>query len=219
MIKAHAVDTAVVPFDRSTDSTPDNWTHGLPVLSGQQVVLRELRPSDAASLVELISTDDVSRFISHPPKTPEGFERFIAAAARQRRAGTAACYAVTLKGFDTAIGLIQFREIEGPLQVGEWGFAIGAPFWGTGLFQEAATLFLDFVFHGLGVHRLEARVAARNGRGNSALRRLGAVEEGLLRKALRRNGEYLDQVLFAIVEDDWRASMTERLHAQTAQVH
>ena len=54
--------------------------------------------------------------------------------------------------------------------------------------------------------RLEARAAVRNGRGTGPLLKLGAVPEGVLRKSFLRNGEYLDQVLCAIVEDDWHAS-------------
>ena len=45
-----------------------------------------------------------------------------------------------------------------------------------------------------------------NGRGNGALVKLGAVHEGVLRKSFLRIGQYLDQVLYAIVEDDWRAA-------------
>ena len=74
------------------------------------------------------------------------------------------------------------------------------------MFQEGADLVLEFAFETLGVHRLEARSVVRNGRGNGALRKVGAVQEGLLRKSFLRNGEYLDQVLYAIVEDDWRVS-------------
>ena len=48
--------------------------------------------------------------------------------------------------------------------------------------------------------------AVLNGRGNGALLKVGAVQEGLLRKSFQRDGRYLDQVLYSIVEDDWRAS-------------
>jgi len=75
-----------------------------------------------------------------------------------------------------------------------------------GIFQEGAELVLRFAFETLGVHRLEARAALRNGRGNGALRKIGAVQEGVLRKSFLRNGEYLDQALYAIVEEDWRAA-------------
>src|ERR1700722_17275809 len=90
-----AADAAVV----STD-----WRQQLPVLTGRQVTLRELRASDAPSLFALLTTEEVSRFISPPPSTVEGFERFITWTLRQRTAGTYACFAVTLQGFDQAIG-------------------------------------------------------------------------------------------------------------------
>ena len=54
------------------------WRNGLPTLAAGQVVLRQLRQSDAASLFSLLTTEEVSRFISPPPSTVEGFERFIA---------------------------------------------------------------------------------------------------------------------------------------------
>ncbi|MDE3153994.1 MAG: GNAT family N-acetyltransferase, partial [Acidobacteriota bacterium] len=57
-------------------------------------------------------------------------------------------------------------------------------------------------------HRLEARAAVRNGRGNGALRKLGAVQEGVLRRSFLRHGEYLDQVLWTILADEWRAPHT-----------
>ena len=62
-----------------------DWREGLPVLSGKRVTLRELRASDAPSLFALLTTEEVSRFISPPPTTVEGFERFIAWTIRQRR--------------------------------------------------------------------------------------------------------------------------------------
>ena len=113
-------------------------------------------------------------------------------------------------------GSSRCARLEPGFGTAEWGFAIGSPFWGTGVFQEGAELVLEFAFETLGVHRLEARAAVRNGRGNGALRKMGAVQEGLLRKSFLRNGEYLDQVLYAIVEDDWRflrVSMARPIHS------
>jgi len=192
--------------DRSvSDIVTTDWKMGLPVLTGAQVVLRELRASDATSLFTLLTTEEVSRFISPPPTTVDGFERFIAWAHRQRRAGSYACFAVTLANDDTAIGIFQLRELEPGFGTAEWGFAIGSPYWGTGVFQEGAELLVSFAFDAVGVHRLEARAAVRNGRGNGALRKIGAVQEGLLRKSFLKNGEYLDQTLWTILDEDWQA--------------
>jgi [ribosomal protein S5]-alanine N-acetyltransferase len=186
--------------------TSANWRDGLPVLCGRHVVLRELRQSDAASLFALLTTEEVARFISPPPGSIEGFERFIAWTIRQRNAGTYACFAVTLQGSETAVGIFQVRQLDAEFRAAEWGFVIGSPFWGTGVFEEGAELVKDFVFDTLGVHRLEARAAVLNGRGNGALLKVGAVQEALLRKSFQCNGQYVDQLLYAILDEDWRAS-------------
>jgi [ribosomal protein S5]-alanine N-acetyltransferase len=196
-----------------------DWQTGLPVLCGDTVTLRELRTSDAASLFAMLTTDEVARFISPPPTTVEGFERFIAWTLRQRNAGTYACFAVTLKGCDTAIGIFQVRETEPGFGTAEWGFAIGFPFWGSGVFTEGAELVLEFAFDTLGVHRLEARSAVQNGRGNGALLKVGAVPEAILRRSFLRHGQYLDQVLYAILDDDWRTARSVDRRVMRVQVH
>jgi len=183
-----------------------DWQQGLPTLRSGHVVLRELRASDAPSLLALLTTEEVVRFISPPPTTVAAFERFIAWTLRQRSAGTYACFAVTLQGFDTAIGIFQIRASDRRFETAEWGFALGSPFWGTGVFQAGAELMLEFAFDTVGVHRLEARAAVANGRGNGALMKMGAAQEGILRKSFQRDGRLHDQVLYAILEEDWRGS-------------
>src|SRR5262245_1129357 len=191
---------------QTTEVTSTDWQAGLPTLCGKQVVLRELRTTDAPSLFALLTTEEVSRFISPPPNSVEGFEKFIAWTHRQRSAGTYACFAVTLQGFDTAIGIFQVRQLDFTFRNAEWGFAIGSQFWGTGVFQASAELVLNFAFETIGVRRLEARAAVLNGRGNGALRKLGAVQEAILRRSFRHNSQYLNQVLYTILDEDWLAS-------------
>jgi RimJ/RimL family protein N-acetyltransferase len=201
----------------TTEQESSDWRHGLPTLCGEEVVLRELRVSDALPLFAMLTTEEVSRFISPPPSTVEGFERFIAWTVRQRSAGSYACFAVTVGGFDTAIGIFQIRDIAAGFTTAEWGFAIGSEFWGTGVFQDGARLVVDFAFDTMGVRRLEARAAVLNGRGNGALRKLGAVAECLLRKSFHRGEQYLDQMLYAILDVDWRGTGT--LATATPRVH
>lgn len=189
----------------TTQTTTSDWRQTLPVLMGSKVTLRELRLSDAASLLAMLSTEEVSRFISPPPTTIEGYERFIAWTHRERAAGNYACFAVVPHGMDTAIGIFQVRQLEPGFGTAEWGFAIGSPFWGTGVFMDGARLVVEFAFDVIKVHRLEARAAILNGRGNGALRKVGAIQEGILRKSFLRNGQYLDQTLWTILDEDWRA--------------
>ena len=196
-------------------TTTSDWRRSLPLLSSAHVTLRELRIEDAASLLSMLSTDEVARFISPPPTSVEGFERFIAWAIRERESGNYACFAVVPDGLSTAVGLFQLRALESGFATAEWGFAIGSGFWGTGVFLESARLVLDFAFDTVGVHRLEARASVANGRGNGALRKIGAVQEGVLRRSFLRGGAYHDQVLWGILADDWRLQRTnrgERIH-------
>jgi ribosomal-protein-alanine N-acetyltransferase len=192
-----------------------DWKRALPVLTAETVTLRELRASDAPSLLAMLSTEEVARFISPPPTTVEGFERFIAWTQRQREAGTYICFGIVPHGSDHAIGLFQVRQLEPSFATAEWGFALGSAYWGTGIFVEGARQVMDFAFRVIGVHRLEARAAVKNARGNGALHKIGAVQEGLLRRSFLRDGEHLDQVLWTILDTDWQ---TARLNPH-ARVH
>jgi RimJ/RimL family protein N-acetyltransferase len=183
------------------------WQAGLATIRSPHVTLRELRASDAPSLLTLLSTREVACFISPPPSSLEGFERFIAWTHEQRAAGQFICFGVVPRGMDVAVGTFQLRRLDATFKTAEWGFALGSPFWGSGLFVESAQLVLRFAFDTLGVHRLEARAAIANGRGCAALRKVGAVQEGVLRRAFLRDDRYFDQTLWTIVDEDWRESL------------
>jgi ribosomal-protein-serine acetyltransferase len=192
-----------LPAYREPQVVSTDWRERLPMLRAHGVTIRELRAADAATLCRMLSTDEVTRFISPPPTTVEGFERFIAWTVRQRAAGSSFCYGIVPDGYSAAVGLIQVRALDAGFTLAEWGFAIGSPFWGTGLFLECAKQVIGMTFDTVGVDRLEARAAIINGRGHGALRKLGAVEEALLRKSFHRHGEYHDQVLWSILAVDW----------------
>ncbi|HWI16407.1 MAG TPA: GNAT family protein [Vicinamibacterales bacterium] len=202
-----------MPYQPSLDNaaaTASDWTKALPVMVGSTVTLRELEVSDAPSLFAMLTPEEVSRFISPPPTTIEGFERFIVWAIAERAAGRYACFAVVPHGMQTAIGLFQVRQLEPGFATAEWGFAMGSAFWGSGMFIDGAEMVVNFSVETVGVQRLEARAAVANGRGNGALRKLGAVQEGVLRRSFLKNGQFLDQMLWSILGDEWRRARSAR---------
>jgi RimJ/RimL family protein N-acetyltransferase len=83
-------------------------------------------------------------------------------------------------------------------------FALGSAYWGTGAFIEGAREVVDFAIDTVGVHRLDARAAVQNGRGNGVLPKIGAAQEGVLRRSSLRNGQYHDQALWSILDSEWR---------------
>jgi ribosomal-protein-alanine N-acetyltransferase len=193
-------DAPVAPVSLNVDA---DWTTGLPVLKGRKMVLRELVKSDALSLLSMLRSEEVAKFISPPPTTPQGFEKFIAWAQRERQAGNQFTFGMVPEGCDHAVGLVQVRAVAPRFSVAEWGFAVGSPFWGTGMFLASARMTLDFAFQHTAVNRLEARAVVQNARGNGALRKLGAVQEGILRGSLLKDGKHLDQIMWSILSQDW----------------
>ena len=194
------------------------WTQHAPTLSGSLATVREVTASDAPTLFELLADPAVAEHLSSPPPSVEAFVGFIAWAQRERAAGRSVCFGIVPHGLHAAVGIIQVRALEPSFFTAEWGFAIGAAFWATGVFIEAANLVAEFAFHTVKVHRLEARAVAPNGRGHGALQKLGARAEGTLTRSFRKAGRTENQLLWSMREEDWqqRPLMARRYSAEEA---
>lgn len=204
-----SLQTATAPMRSIEQTVTTDWRTSLPTLRAKGVTLRELQLSDATALLAMLTTEEVSRFISPPPTTIAGFERFIEWTQRERAAGTYMCFGIVPAGYHQAIGLFQVRQLNASFEIAEWGFAMGSGFWGTGVFAESARAVIAFTFGTIGTQRLEARSSVQNGRGNGALQKLGATRECILRSSFLRNGLYHDQILWSIVASDWREWMQD----------
>src|SRR5262245_46306505 len=103
----------IVPAaERPTTPAAGQWCARLPILKSGKITLRELELSDAHALRAFVSCTDVTKFLSPPPDSVEGFERFIAWARQQRSIGAQAACAVLVEGFETPVGLFQLRRLE-----------------------------------------------------------------------------------------------------------
>jgi len=187
----------------STLLTSSNWRSQLPTLTARLVTLREPASSDLRPLMDLLLLADASRFGIDEPVSEVAVQQLLNRIARDREAGVAFTFLVTISSSRAIAGLVQARQIDLSWESAEWECTL-APSWrGTGAFLEAARLVGSFAFGTVGVHRLESRVLLQNGRANGALRKLGAVQEGVLRESVRRGSTYLDQVLWSVLKEDW----------------
>ena len=180
------------------------WTEGIPELRSNYVCVREVETSDAPALFELLTDPAVGEHMAPPPPTARAFAGFIAWAHERRRHGESVCFGIVPAGLHAAVGIIQVRAQEPSFFTAEWGFALGQPFWGTGVFVEAASLVARFAFGTMHVNRLEARAVVHNGRGNGALKKLGARPEGTLKHGFRRGDRFDPQFLWSLAADDFR---------------
>jgi RimJ/RimL family protein N-acetyltransferase len=145
----------------------------LPLLVRDGIRLREVDLSDAPALTALFQMPEVSEHLDPPPATIADFSSWISLSLSRRVEGRAACYTV-LDANDAPVGLfmaIRFEEMERA----EIGFAIAPHLWGTGAFQKAAGVYLDFLFGQWGVKTLVGKTQVRNARAMGAMRKLGAV--------------------------------------------
>jgi RimJ/RimL family protein N-acetyltransferase len=193
-------------LNMATDPTAigaTNWRSELPTLAGRLVVLREIGSQDLGPLVDLLSLSDSTRFGLDEPVSEVSAQELIERAVRDRESGLSFTYVITLAAARNVVGILQVRQLDPGFEAAEWECTIAPSSRGSGVFLEAARLAGSFTFGTLGAHRLEARVLLQNGRANGALRKLGAAQEGVLRRSIRRGGEYLDQVLWSMLKEDW----------------
>lgn len=157
--------------------------HALPVLSQDDVSLREVHLSDAAALTALFAQAEVSAHLDPPPATIAEFSSWISVSQTRRANNRAACYTL-LTGNQEVSGLFMALRLDTDNRA-EIGFAMAPSLWGTGVFQKAVNLYLEFLFNEWGVTTLIGKTLVRNVRGVGAMRKLGAtvIEESV------RNGE------------------------------
>ena len=185
-----------------------DWRNGLPDLDGKRLTLRELRKTDAATLFADYTRPEIKPFMWSPPPSVAAFETYIEWTHAERKEGRYIGYGMVPRGEQHARGVFELRRLQPGFLRGELGFVIAPDLWGTGLFAEAGRLLLDFAFRVVKVHRIEARAAVDNHRGNAAMRKLGAEREGTLKEAFVRDDRYVDQNLWALLDTRWAARET-----------
>src|SRR4029077_9586623 len=120
--------------------------------------LREPTAADLRPLIDLRSIADSSSFGIDELSPELAMQQLIERAGRERAAGTAFTYVITISSTRAVVGLVQARQIDLSWESAEWECTI-APSWrGTGIFLETARLVGSFAFGTIRVHRLESRV-------------------------------------------------------------
>jgi RimJ/RimL family protein N-acetyltransferase len=117
----------------------------------------------------------------------------------------------------SAIGITTYRDIDDrnlTLEIG--GTWIGRPWWRSAINTEAKLLFLGHAFDVLRANRVAIKTDIRNERSQTAIARLGAKREGVLRnQMIRPDGSLRDTVMYSIIPAEWPA-VREHLRARLA---
>ena len=135
---------------------------------------------------------------------PDGFDDSIARYVSNPANRTFVLFANNNDGGDELAGMSSYLGIDPGRQVLEIGGTYYRPHLrGTGFNRRVKDMMLERAFD-CGIRRVEFRVDNRNERSQAAMKKLGAVREGLLRAdRITWTGHVRDTVLFAILKDEW----------------
>jgi aminoglycoside 6'-N-acetyltransferase len=182
---------------------------GFTELAGPRVALRRFHPDDLATFVAYRSCERVARFQSWAAPYPrdEG-ERFIQeiAKAHPDTPGEWFQFAVVLRSAGQLIGdCAAMPHADDPRQC-DIGFTISPEHQGHGYATEAVRLLLTYLFRERGKHRIAAYCDPRNAASVALLDRLGMRREGHLRESTWAKGEWTDDLVYALLPDDWQSA-------------
>jgi RimJ/RimL family protein N-acetyltransferase len=188
------------------------------VLEGSHVRLEPLSLAHHAGLCDVgLETSLLDVTESYAP-TPEGLRAYIETALQMQAAGTAMPFAVISRATGRPIGCTRYGNIDLSHRRVEIGWTwYGRPWQRTAVNTETKLLLLRHAFETLGCVRVEFKTDALNERSRKALLRIGAREEGILRRHMvMPSGRIRDTVYFSIIADEW-PSVKERLEGLLAR--
>ena len=189
-----------------TSSLPLNIA--LPVtLEGSVVRLEPLRHEHSKLFWDLAKDDleDIFRWIPYAVRTPEDFHKLVEKAFDEQERGESIVFATVERSSGRTIGSTRFMNIDrvnGQVEIGSTWIA---PAWQrTPVNTEAKYLMLRHAFETWGCIRVELKTDGLNQKSRNAILRIGAREEGTLRRHLMTwTGRVRDTVYFSILDSEW----------------
>ena len=174
-------------------------------LAGRHVRLVPLTLEHVPALWEAGNDPDIWRWTLNQPASEADMRRYVESALAGQAAGGSLPFATLQAATGRVIGSTRYHNWEPPHPRVEIGYTwIARPWQRTPTNTEAKYLMLCHAFETLGVVRVELRTDALNARSRAAILRIGATEEGTLRRHMRGDsGRIRDTVYFSILDDEW----------------
>ncbi|HEX8829624.1 MAG TPA: GNAT family protein, partial [Longimicrobium sp.] len=170
------------------------------------------------ALWEAANEEEIWRWTLNQIRGEDDVRRYVREALEKQAAGVAIPFVTTEAATGQVIGSTRYHNIDAENRRVEIGYTwIAGPWRRTPVNTEAKYLMLRYAFETLCCVRVELRTDALNTRSRNAIVRLGATEEGILRKHMRtESGRFRDTVYFSILDDEWPA-VKQRLEEQLAR--
>jgi N-acetyltransferase len=134
-------------------------------------------------------------------------QRYVEAALGEQAVGSALPFATVERATNTVVGSTRYGNIVPQHRRAEIGWTWIAPRWQrTAVNTEAKYLMLRHAFDVMACRRVELKTSALNARSRAAMLRIGATEEGTLRRHMvQPDGSARDSVYFSVIDEEWPA--------------
>lgn len=176
-------------------------------IATSRLLLRPYAEGDLDDLYDIQSRPEVTRYlywdVRSRDQVREALEKKIRASALIEQ-GDVLTLAVVLPETGIVIGDVMLRWASSEHRQGEIGYLFHPRFGGRGYATEAAVVMLRLGFEGLGLHRIIGRLDARNAASARVLGRLGMRREALFVQNEIVKGEWTDELVYAMTEEEWR---------------
>jgi RimJ/RimL family protein N-acetyltransferase len=175
------------------------------VLEGDFVRLEPMTLEHHAGLSAVGLDPEIWRFTLVVVQTPEEMRGYMDAALELQRGGTTLPFVTIERSSGQIVGSTRFGNYDPANRRIEIGWTWIAPRWQrTAINTEAKYLMLSHAFEKLHCVRVELKTDVLNTPSRRAMLRIGAKEEGVLRKhSLVWDGRYRDSIYYSILDDEW----------------
>lgn len=178
----------------------------VPELVGERIRLRASTDADVSTRAALGKSAEVVRSFGGTLDSDEPMSEDEAALHLAHRFGPGPHWVIADE-VDRLIGVARLAPLDLDQRAANFAIGIFDPArLGQGLGTEATELVLRYGFADLGLHRISLTVLAENARAIASYEKCGFVIEGHLRHTLYRDGEWLDDLVMAILESEWSPS-------------
>ena len=176
----------------------------LPMLKGEQVLIRQLDDSDVEALFSIFGDPVVTQYMGIPQlRNITDANKLFAGIVSGLENKSLFQWGIVDVDLNAVVGTCTLAQICWTHQRAEIGFALGSSHWGRGLMRQALPLLISYAFESLDLHRLEADIDPRNQRSLKMLQRLGFQKEGYFRQRHQVHGERQDSVMLGLLADEW----------------
>ena len=180
-------------------------SYSLPIET-DRLILRRYVENDYDDLLKLQSNPDVTRFLLYDVRTPEQVREALTgrlADVPMDSDGQALTVAVILRDTGQHLGEVTLFLNSTEQRTGELGYVFHPSSHGHGYAAEASVELLRLGFEELGLHRIIARLDARNDGSVKLLKRLGLRQEAHFVRNEYLKGEWTDELVFAMLKTEW----------------